>query len=85
MCGDGPNRMCDIVTPPPLCESYAKWPWPKSSVFDEIVLIAALLAPTVPSVPSPQKRHCFVPSGIVSISGPTSSEVIVTSSRMPTT
>ena len=85
MCGDGPKRMCDMVTPPPLCESYAKWPCPKRSVLDEIVLIAALLAPTVPSVPSPQKRHCLVPGGIVSTSAPTGSEVCVTSSLMPTT
>jgi hypothetical protein len=49
-----------------------------------MILIALLFAPTVPSAPRPQNLHCTVPFGATSRVGPTSSEVWVTSSTMPT-
>jgi hypothetical protein len=48
------------------------------------ILIEFLLADTVPSAPRPQNLHCTVPLGTASRVGPTSIEVWVTSSTMPT-
>ena len=53
------------------------------SVWSPIILIALLLAPTVPSDPSPQNLQAVVPSGVASISSVTSNEVFVTSSTIP--
>ena len=52
------------------------------SVWSPIILIAFLLAPTVPSDPSPQNLQAVVPSLAASISI-TSNEVLVTSSTIP--
>ncbi len=54
------------------------------SVLSPMILMALLLAPTVPSAPRPQNLHCTVPSGATSRLAPTSSELWVTSSTMPT-
>ena len=53
------------------------------SVWSPMILIALLLAPTVPSDPRPQNLHAVVPSGVASMSSVTSSEVFVTSSTIP--
>ena len=53
------------------------------SVWSPIILIALLLAPTVPSEPNPQNLQALVPSGVASISSTVSSEVNVTSSTIP--
>jgi hypothetical protein len=45
-----------------------------------MILIASLLAPTVPSLPMPQNMHWYVPGGSVLISGPMGRDVNVTSS-----
>ena len=47
-----------------------------------MILIALLLAPTVPSDPNPQNLHALVPSGVASISATASNEVLVTSSTI---
>jgi len=49
-----------------------------------MILMALLLAPTVPSDPNPQNLHWIVPSGSVSIISSTGSERLVTSSTIPT-
>ena len=49
-----------------------------------MILIEFLLAETVPSAPSPQKSARTVSSRSVENAGSKSSEVCVTSSRMPT-
>jgi len=48
-----------------------------------MIFIALLFAPTVPSEPNPQNLQLVVPSGIVSTSSPTGSDVKVTSSIIP--
>ncbi len=48
-----------------------------------MILIEALLAPTVPSAPRPQNTACTARLGTVKV-GSTSSERPPTSSRMPT-
>ena len=53
------------------------------SVWSPIILIADLLAPTVPSDPRPQNLQAVVPSGVASISSVTSRDVLVTSSLIP--
>lgn len=53
------------------------------SVWSPMILIALLLAPTVPSDPNPQNLQAVVPSGVASISSVTSNEVFVTSSTIP--
>ena len=49
-----------------------------------MILIEFLLAPTVPSAPSPKKSASNVPGLAIDISSPTGSERFVTSSTMPT-
>ena len=49
-----------------------------------MILIALLLAPTVPSLPRPQNLQALVPSLVTSIASPTGKEVLVTSSMMLT-
>ena len=53
------------------------------SVLSPMILIEFLLAPTVPSAPSPQNLQLIVPSGVVTSGAPTSSERFVTSSLIP--
>ena len=53
------------------------------SVWSPIILIALLLAPTVPSDPNPQNLHAFVPSGVASMSSVATNDVFVTSSTIP--
>ena len=53
------------------------------SVWSPIILIALLLAPTVPSEPKPQNLQAVVPSAVVSISSEIGNEVKVTSSLIP--
>ncbi|MNF14003.1 hypothetical protein D3C80_2160490 [compost metagenome] len=48
-----------------------------------MILIALLLAPTVPSDPNPQNLQAVVPTGVASISSVTSSDKLVTSSTIP--
>ncbi len=48
-----------------------------------MIFIALLLAPTVPSDPSPQNLHSLVPSGVVVIASPVVSDILVTSSTIP--
>src|SRR5690554_6963300 len=81
--GDFPNLRCDIVTPPDFLESYAKYPCAYMSVSSPMILMADLLAPTVPSDPNPQNLHWIVPSGSVWIGVSTGSERFVTSSTIP--
>ena len=50
-----------------------------------MILMALLLAPTVPSDPRPQNLHCTVPAGVVPSAGPMGSELLLMSSSMPTT
>ena len=52
------------------------------SVWSPMILIALLLAPTVPSDPNPQNLQALVPSGVVSMSPTGSNEVLVTSSTI---
>ena len=54
------------------------------SVWLPMILMACLLAPTVPSEPSPQNLHLTVPGSAILSSSFTSSEVLVTSSLIPT-
>ena len=42
-----------MVIPPDFFESYAKYAWQYLSVESPMILIEFLLAPTVPSDPSP--------------------------------
>ncbi len=49
-----------------------------------MILIALLLAPTVPSDPNPQNLHSTVPSAVVWIVLVIGSDVFVTSSTIPT-
>ena len=74
MIGFLPNLKCDVVTPPDFFESYAKYPCAYKPLSSPIILIADLLAPTVPSEPNPQNLHLIVPSGSVLIVSPNSSE-----------
>jgi len=53
------------------------------SVLFPMIFIALLLAPTVPSEPSPQNLHSTVPSGVVDIVLVISKDVFVTSSTIP--
>ena len=55
-----------------------------SCVLSAMILIASLLAPTVPSAPMPQNMHCLVPAGMVLMLGPSGRWECVTSSMMPT-
>ena len=55
-----------------------------SGVLSAMILIASLLAPTVPSAPMPQNMHCRVPAGMVLMLGPSGRWEWVTSSMMPT-
>jgi D-alanine---D-serine ligase len=59
--GDFPNLKWDTVTPPDFLESYEKYPCAYMFVWSPIIFIASLLAPTVPSEPSPQNLHLTVP------------------------
>ena len=77
-----PNLKWETVIPPDFFESYAKYPWAYISVWSPMILIALLLAPTVPSDPSPQNLQALVPSGVASISATVSNEVLVTSSTI---
>jgi hypothetical protein len=49
-----------------------------------MIFIEFLLAPTVPSAPNPKNRHSFTSSPVTVTGAPTSSEVNVTSSTIPT-
>lgn len=84
MIGVFPNLKWDLVTPPDFLESYAKYPWAYKSVLSPMILIEFLLAPTVPSAPSPKNRHSLTSGLVTDIGAPTSSEVKVTSSTIPT-
>ena len=53
-------------------------------MFSPIILIACLLAPTVPSDPNPQNLHLTVPGVKTLNSSSTGIEVFVTSSSIPT-
>ncbi len=51
--------------PPDFFESYEKYPCAYRSVLSPMMVIACLLAPTVPSEPRPQNLQRTVPSGSV--------------------
>ena len=53
------------------------------SVLSPMILMEFLLAPTVPSAPSPQNLQFVVPSGVVTSGAPVSRERFVTSSTIP--
>ena len=52
-------------------------------MWSPIIFIACLLAPTVPSDPSPQNLHLTVPGTFILTSSSTGSDVFVTSSTIP--
>ena len=53
------------------------------SVWSPIIFIACLLAPTVPSDPSPQNLHLTVPGTCILIGSAIGKDVFVTSSTIP--
>ena len=82
--GSLPKRRWDIVIPPDFLESYAKYACAYMSVLSPMIFIALLLAPTVPSEPSPQNLQHVVPSGVRSTSVLHGArDVFVTLSSMP--
>ncbi len=61
--GSSPKRRWDMVIPPDFLESYWKYACTFLSVWSPMIFTLFLLAPTVPSAPSPQNLHALVPSG----------------------
>lgn len=67
----------DLAQTHPRVRTCAKVSSPRA-----MILMASLLAPTVPSEPMPQNMHWYVPCGSVLISGPMGRDVNVTSSAL---